>query len=148
MVPVLVYDDPGAAADWLCATFGFAERFRQVVETGQVVAAQLVIGDGAVMLTPSRVGQGFASPDEAILRQPRAGEVCHKLSVRVPAVDAHHDRTREAGGTVLNPPTTYPFGERQYTAEDLAGHRWTFTESVMDVAPDEFDAQLGPGYGR
>jgi uncharacterized glyoxalase superfamily protein PhnB len=146
VVPVLVYDEVGSAADWLCATFGLAERFRRVDDDGVVVTAQLVIGDGAVMLTPSRVGQGFASPDEALLREPRPGEVCHKLSVRVTNIDEHHGQTLAAGGTVLNAPTTYPFGERQYTAEDLAGHRWTFTESVDDVAPDRWGAQMGPGY--
>lgn len=146
VVPVLVYDEVGAAAEWLCAKFGLAERFRQKDGDGVVVVAQLVIGDGAVMLTPARVGQGFASPDDAILRQPRTGEICHKLSVRVSDVDGHHDRTVAAGATVLNAPTTYPFGERQYTVEDLAGHRWTFTQSVADVAPDQVGALIGPGY--
>lgn len=146
VVPVLVYDEVATAAEWLCATFGFVERFRQMDGDGVVVTAQLVIGDGAVTLTPARVGQGFASPDEALLRQPRLGEICHKLSVRVSDVDGHHERALAAGATVLNPPTSYPFGERQYTAEDLAGHRWTFTESVADVAPDQVGAVVGPGY--
>jgi hypothetical protein len=26
-----------------------------------------------------------------------------------------------------------PFGERLYTAEDIGGHRWTFTYSIDDV---------------
>lgn len=146
VVPVLVYDEVGAASEWLCEAFGLAERFRQMDGDGVVVAVQLVIGEGAVMLTPARVGQGFESPDDAILRQPRSGEICHKLSVRVSDVDGHHDRTVAVGATVLNAPTTYPFGERQYTAEDLAGHRWTFTESVADVAPDEVGAVVGAGY--
>jgi len=33
---------------------------------------------------------------------------------------------RPAGAVIVNPPTDYPFGERQHTAEDLGGHRWTF----------------------
>src|SRR5213594_727012 len=35
-------------------------------------------------------------------------------------------------------PPDYPFGERQYTAEDLGGHTWTFSESIADVAPEEW----------
>jgi len=27
--------------------------------------------------------------------------------------------------------------ERQYTTEDLAGHQWTFSETLVDVAPDD-----------
>jgi uncharacterized glyoxalase superfamily protein PhnB len=35
-----------------------------------------------------------------------------------------------------------PFGERQYVAQDPGGHRWTFTESVADVAPEEWGARF------
>lgn len=30
------------------------------------------------------------------------------------------------------------YGERQYHAEDLAGHQWTFSETLADVAPEEW----------
>ena len=33
-------------------------------------------------------------------------------------------------------PTDFEYGERQYTAEDLAGHQWTFSETLVDVAPE------------
>ena len=29
-------------------------------------------------------------------------------------------------------------GERGYTAEDLGGHRWTFSQSIADVAPESW----------
>lgn len=29
-------------------------------------------------------------------------------------------------------------GERQYSAEDPAGHQWRFSETVADVAPEEW----------
>ena len=31
-------------------------------------------------------------------------------------------------------PTDFEYGERQYSAEDLAGHQWTFSETLADVA--------------
>ncbi len=34
-----------------------------------------------------------------------------------------------------------PFGERQYTAEDLAGHQWTFSETLADMAPEEWGGE-------
>jgi uncharacterized glyoxalase superfamily protein PhnB len=39
------------------------------------------------------------------------------------------------GAHILSPPTDYPYGERQYSAEDLGGHRWTFSQSIADVDP-------------
>ena len=34
-------------------------------------------------------------------------------------------------------PTDFPYGERQYEAEDPAGHRWTFSETLADVDPGD-----------
>jgi uncharacterized glyoxalase superfamily protein PhnB len=38
-------------------------------------------------------------------------------------------------------PTDMPFGERQYTAEDPAGHQWTFSETLTDMAPEEWGGE-------
>ena len=35
-------------------------------------------------------------------------------------------------------PTTHPYGERQYSARDFHGHRWDFTETIADIAPEEW----------
>lgn len=53
-------------------------------------------------------------------------------------VDRHHEHAMEQGARILHPPTDYPYGERQYEVEDLAGRRWTFTQSIADVAPEEW----------
>jgi uncharacterized glyoxalase superfamily protein PhnB len=42
---------------------------------------------------------------------------------------------------VLEPPTDREYGERECTVEDLAGHRWQFTQTVRDVAPEEYGCQ-------
>src|SRR4029450_10876526 len=65
VVPVLVYDDAGKAADWLCAGFGFTERLRAGPPGGAVFHAQLVVGDGAIMV--GREGAEFRRP------RPQAG---------------------------------------------------------------------------
>jgi hypothetical protein len=43
----------------------------------------------------------------------------------------------------LRAPADYPYGERQYSVEDFAGHRWTFTQSIADVAPEEWGGKSG-----
>ena len=62
--------------------------------------------------------------------------------VRVEDVDEHHARAQAAGARVTGAPVTYPYGERQYAAEDPAGHRWIFTQSVADVHPGEWGGVL------
>jgi uncharacterized glyoxalase superfamily protein PhnB len=142
IVPHLIYDDVGAAIEFLCGAFGFKERLRAGGPDGKAGHAQLSIGDGAVVLGAARVGTGFATPDRVEFRTPRPNEVSQSLNVRVEDVDRHFEQARRFGARILNPPTDYPFGERQYTAEDLAGHRWTFSESVTDIAPEDWGATV------
>ena len=130
VVPVLVYEDVGRAIDWLCDTFGFRERLRAANAGGEVVHAQLEIGDCAVML--GRQGGEFHAPP--------AGHVNQYLVVHVADVDAHCTHARQGGAQILKQPTDMPFGERQYTAEDCGGHRWTFSQSIRDVAPEDWGA--------
>ena len=122
VVPTLVYADVGKAINWLCDAFGFTERFRYG-PAGRPAGAQLAVGRGSVFLTSPRKGQSPEWADRAELRPPRPNEVTHSLGVHVDDVDRHYEQAKRRGARILNPPETYPFGERQYTAEDLDGHR-------------------------
>lgn len=125
VIPVLIYPDVRRAVDWLAAAFGFAERVR----IGENHRAQLRIGDdGAVIIGDVRGER----------RPPRPGEVTHSVTVRVDDARAHCEQARAHGARVLMEPADFPYGERQYTAEDLAGHQWTFSETLADVAPEEW----------
>jgi len=137
VVPVLVYDDVVKAIDWLCDTFGFKERLRASGPGGSVSHAQLAIADGAVMV--GRQGGEF--------RLPRPSEVSQYVVVHVADVDGHFEHARQCGARILKSPADMPFGERQYTVEDLGGHRWTFSQSIADVAPEAWGARQ-PGVGK
>ena len=119
MIPELGYADVGEATEWLCKAFGFTERLR----IGRH-RAQLVFGDGALIVM--ELGEAKA---------PAAAAASHAVLVRVEDADRHHDRAASCGARIVNPPTDYPYGERQYTAEDLGGHSWTFSQSIADVDP-------------
>jgi uncharacterized glyoxalase superfamily protein PhnB len=123
VIPVLAYDDVNEAADWLSAAFGFQPR--------------LVIGDHRVQLT---FGGG------AVVATDSGGEPSgHSVLVRIEDADAHCARAEAAGARVVSPPTDYPYGERQYTAEDLGGHRWTFSQTIADSDPAEWGGVLVRG---
>ncbi|MCW2968358.1 MAG: glyoxalase [Solirubrobacteraceae bacterium] len=124
VIPVLIYPDVRAAVDWLEAAFGFSERVR----IGEDHRAQVNVGTGAIIVGDVRKDR----------RPPRAGEVTHSVTVRVEDARAHCERARSHGAQIVMEPTDMPFGERQYTADDLAGHQWTFSETLADVAPEEW----------
>jgi uncharacterized glyoxalase superfamily protein PhnB len=138
VIPVLVYEDVPEAVEWLSDAFGFSVRLR--IGDHRV---QLTIGDGAIVVTERRVTQTLEPSDAVILRPPRRGEVSHTVLVRVEDVDAHYQRARESGARILEPPTDHLYGERQYSAEDLEGHRWTFSQSIADVTPEEWGGESG-----
>ncbi len=62
------------------------------------------------------------------------------MLVHVDDADRHHERAIKAGARILQPPTDFPYGERQYSAEDLGGHLWTFSQSIADVDPVSWGA--------
>jgi uncharacterized glyoxalase superfamily protein PhnB len=118
VIPVLGYPDVGEAIDWLCQAFGFSLRIRIANHR-----AQLNAGDGAIVIS-GETGAG--------------GKDCHYVMVRVENADSHHQRATQHGARILASPADYPFGERQYTVEDFAGHRWTFSQSIADVDPKDW----------
>jgi uncharacterized glyoxalase superfamily protein PhnB len=121
VIPVLIYPDVRAAVDWLSAAFGFVERVR----IGEDHRSQLSFGEGTIII-------GDVSGER---RPPRTNEVTHSVMVRVDDADTHCEHARAHGARIVGEPTDFPYGERQYTAEDLAGHHWTFSETLADVAP-------------
>jgi uncharacterized glyoxalase superfamily protein PhnB len=128
VIPVLIYPDVREAVRWLNAAFGFEER----LQIGENHRSQLKLGDGAVIVADVRREQ----------RPPRPGEVTHSVLVRVEDARAHCERARSNGARIVMEPTDFEYGERQYAAEDPAGHRWTFSETLEDVDPAAWGGTL------
>jgi uncharacterized glyoxalase superfamily protein PhnB len=122
-MPVLGYPEIGPAIDWLCNAFGFTLRLRIGDHR-----AQLNVGDGAVILSQ---------------RELSGQDNFQSVLVRVDDVNLHLERARSHGAQVLSLPQDHMFGERQYNVEDLAGHRWTFSQSIADVDPETWGGTPG-----
>ena len=124
VIPELEYPHLDQAIAWLRAAFGF--ELRLLIGNHR---AQLHVGNGAVVIKQ-------LDPTQS---DPMRGAVSgHSIMVRVDHVDAHHARAVQQGATILQVPADYPYGERQYTCRDIAGHIWKFSQTIADVAPDEW----------
>jgi uncharacterized glyoxalase superfamily protein PhnB len=132
-VPMVSYEDVGAAIDWLSSAFGFRESGeRYADDEGRVTHAELELGGALVML-------GWPGPD---YRSPRRhAEECEQarrwlevpyvvdgVLIYVDDVDSHCEQARAAGATILREPKTESYG-RLYNAADLEGHRWMFSQA-------------------
>jgi uncharacterized glyoxalase superfamily protein PhnB len=117
VIPVLMYPDPGAAADWLSNAFGFTVRLR-------IANHRVQMNAGGGCLT---IAEGQVAPNRS-----------HVVQVRIDDAKGHCERARRYGAVILTEPTDQPYGERQYNAEDFYGHRWDFTETIADRSPEEW----------
>jgi uncharacterized glyoxalase superfamily protein PhnB len=126
-IPMLSYEDPIAAAEWLVSAFGFRE-------TGRLgTHVNLELNGGRVMV--DRPSADYQSPRHH-------AEVCEHtrkvldtpfvvdgVYVIVDGIDTHIEQARAAGATILSELEDNPaVGQRQYRAADVEGHRWMFAE--------------------
>jgi uncharacterized glyoxalase superfamily protein PhnB len=121
VIPNISYPDPAIAADWLVAAFGFKVRLRIANHRIQMLA-----NDGCFTIR-----EGNEIPNQSCF-----------IQVRIDDAPSHCERARHAGARILMEPIEYPYGERQYEAQDFYGHRWNFTETIRDVDPQGWGGVL------
>jgi uncharacterized glyoxalase superfamily protein PhnB len=131
-VPMVSYEDVGAAVDWLSEAFGFRESGERYSDgEGRVVHAELELDGAKVML--GWPGPDYRSPASHAAECEQARRwlgtpfVVDGALIHVDDVDSHLERARARGATVLREPEDLPFG-RLYTAADPEGHRWMFLQ--------------------
>jgi uncharacterized glyoxalase superfamily protein PhnB len=132
LLPHLTYRDVSEACAWLTRVFGFTEHYRY---GDPLSGIQMHIGDACIMLhgvkntcnTPTALG--FST---------------QTLTVFVADVDAHYTRAKQQGATIVEELHETIYGELQYGAEDLDGHRWLFSRHARDVSPAEWGATIAP----
>jgi uncharacterized glyoxalase superfamily protein PhnB len=123
ITPVLTYRDIPTAHDFLVQAFGFVAGGVHRTPEGQPIHAEVRAGDAAIWL--HRVTA------EHHLDSPLAVDVANSgLVVHVDDVDAHYQRARSAGARIDSEPVDQPYGQREYGARDLEGHRWWFAAPV------------------
>jgi uncharacterized glyoxalase superfamily protein PhnB len=134
IVPFIGYEDAAAAIEWLGRAFGFREdRDARYEENGTITHAELELEGARIYLsTPA----GYASPrtvraeSEAARRAYDNPWVIDGHFVEVDDVEAHCERARAAGATILREPEEPGIGFRVYSAEDPEGHRWMFGQAL------------------
>ena len=120
VVPYLLYEDAGAAMDWLIRVFGFTERVRDRQSDGAVRHGELLGGGGVIML--GSPGGGFQGPA-------KLGEVTQLQCITITGLLGHRKRAQSAGANVSE--VSMRAGRaHSYTVDDPEGHRWYFSEPL------------------
>ena len=122
IIPSLRYRDAPAAIEWLCEAFGFEKHLVVPGEGGTIDHAQLVFGNGMIML-------GSARDDPERPRTPPDapdGPGPKSAYLIVADADAHHARAVAAGARVVMAPEDQHYGGRLYSCRDPEGNLWNF----------------------
>jgi PhnB protein len=132
VVLMLSYEDAGRAADWIVEAFGF-EEIERYEDERTVTHVTLKLDDGTVYL--GNPGPDYRGPrrlvktSEAARRMLETPYVVDGVMVQVVDIEAHYERARAAGATILSELEDNPgIGQRQYRVEDIEGHRWMFVQ--------------------
>lgn len=125
IAPIIYYDDPIAAIDWLCEAFGFETRIKFVSPDGTLQHSELVFGESFVMVGDAANADLQTSPKS------NDGSVTQAVHIYVDDVDVHREMAKKAGAIIHLEPDDRRYGNRVYMAEDCEGHRWWFAEAQV-----------------
>ncbi len=124
VVPYLVVTDATKLLDFVQRAFGAQVQEAMRGPDGQVVHADVLIGDSHVMLGAAH---GEWKPTTAT------------LYMYVPDCDAVYRRALEAGATPVREPRTEFYGDRSGGVADAFGNQWWVATHVEDVSKEEME---------
>jgi len=130
LVPHLVVRNAKDAIDFYKKAFGAEERRRLLTPTGQILHAELQIGDARLFLAEEMPMGGCKSP------QSLSGTSI-TLHVWSENAGATIERAVRAGATVTLPPMDAFWGDRYGRLKDPFGHEWSVGTHQRDMTSDE-----------
>lgn len=121
VIPTLRYRDAVAAIEWLGRAFGFEKHLVVPDQNGGVAHAELVFGNGMIMLSSAR-------DDEYgnLVRPTRDGINTQAAYVVVDDTAAHYRRAVAAGARIILDLKDQDYGGSGYTCRDLEDNVWSF----------------------
>jgi uncharacterized glyoxalase superfamily protein PhnB len=124
VVPVLTVSDVRAAVAWYANVFGFVEH----VQIGEGHRAQLGLPGGGELIV-AEIRPGRRLPDESR---------SHQIMLKVEDVAAMVARATAQGATLVDSLRDWEYGERQAAINDVFGHQWVLTQTLVDTQPEQW----------
>jgi len=121
VTPVLVANGAAKLIDFLKEAFGAEEAFRMPSPSGEIMHAEVKIGDSVVMLNDPM----------------RQSPTTSSSFLYVTDVDRVYQQALKAGATSLAAPANMFWGDRMAQVQDPFGNQWAIATHVEDVPPQE-----------
>jgi len=121
VTPSLVVKGAAKLIDFVKEAFGAEETVRMPAPNGEIMHAEVRIGDSVVMM------------NDAMHQSPTISS----LLLYVVDVDRVYQRALKAGATSLSEPADMFWGDRMAQVKDEFGNHWSIATHVEDVPPQE-----------
>lgn len=141
VTPYLFIKGAARAIDFYKNVFGAAEVVRMAAPNGQIMHAELKIGDSMIMMSDENPQIGALSPLSI-------GGTASGLHLYVPDVDAVIEKAVGAGAKPVRPVQDQFYGDRSGTVIDPFGHMWSVATHIEDVAPEEMRKRAAAAQAR
>jgi PhnB protein len=130
VTPYLIVKGAGKALEFYQKALGATEVMRLAGPGGQVMHAEIKIGDSMIMLADEFPEMGAKSP-QTIGGSPVG------ICLYVNDVDAQFKQALAAGAKEERPVKDQFYGDRSGTLRDPFGHQWTIATHKEDLTPEE-----------
>jgi PhnB protein len=135
LTPYLVCKGAAKAIDFYTRVFGAEEIVRMPGPDGQIMHAEVKIGNAILMLADENKEQGHLSP-------PTIGGSASSVMFYTNDVDAVFNRAVAAGAKAEMPPADMFWGDRMGNLVDPFGHKWAIATHKEDVSPEEIGKRM------
>ncbi len=124
VIPAHRYENAPAAIEWLCRVLGFEKHLIVPGEGGRIDHAQLILGNGMIMLGSESRDNEYGKL--VTIPKRTGGKPTGSTYIVVKDIDAHYERTRREGAEIVLPIADQDYGGRLYSCRDPEGYIWDF----------------------
>jgi uncharacterized glyoxalase superfamily protein PhnB len=124
VIPCMRYREATRAIEWLCEVIGFEKHLVVPGEGGEIIHAELSLGNGMIMLgsvlrNETDFGKMMVQPDEI------GGKETQSAYVIVADPDAVYSRAKAAGAEIVIEIKDESYGGRGFSCRDFEGRLWS-----------------------
>jgi uncharacterized glyoxalase superfamily protein PhnB len=141
LTPHIIVKNVGEAVDWYSKALGAKETYRMPGPGGEILHAEVKIGDSPLMLAPE-------NPDWESKGPAMLGGTPVTLHLYVEDVDATVEKAKAAGAKVMMPPEDQFWGDRYGKFTDPYGHIWGVATHIADPSPEEIEKAMKEAFAK
>jgi PhnB protein len=135
LTPYLVIKGAAAAIEFYKKAFGAVETVRMPGPGGEIMHAEVKIGNSTLMLSDENHERGYLAP-------PSRGGNSSSVMLYTDDVDKVFKQAVAAGAKADMPPADMFWGDRMGNITDPFGHSWAIATHKEDVSPDEMQKRM------